>query len=185
MKRYLSYFKAVVRHKWFVYTAWRDIHREFRVSLFWIILHDWDKFLPGEFIPYARSFFNQDGSARDIRKADYYDAARVGKAFDKAWLMHQKRNKHHWQWWVLPLDDGGIKPLRMSSRHVNEMLMDWIGAGRSYGGKTQVWEWYEAHKDKMVLDAGTRIEVTYKLIKIKALLMARSQNGSEGEKGQS
>jgi hypothetical protein len=128
------------------------------------VLHDWDKFLPGEFIPYARCFYNPDGSKRNLRDASgYYDAARVGGAFDYAWLLHQKRNKHHWQWWALPLDDGGLKPLPMGQRHWQEMVCDWIGAGRAYNSERPVWVWYEKNKGHIILDAETRMRVEYLL----------------------
>lgn len=48
--RYLSY---VVRHKWFVFVA------GLRVSapLWRLAIHDWSKFLPGEWFPYVASFY--------------------------------------------------------------------------------------------------------------------------------
>lgn len=164
MRRHWAYLKAVLRHKWYVFLACL----QFGVPLWSAILHDWDKFLPDEWFAYARTFYNPDGSKRSIRDATgYYDAARLTQAhFDHAWLLHQKRNKHHWQWWILPLDDGGVKTLPMPDRARREMLADWFGAGRAYNPNWTPLEpekWYEANKDKMRLHPETRAWVEAEL----------------------
>jgi hypothetical protein len=68
------------------------------------IIHDWSKFLPSEWFPYVAYFYGE--SAKSY--ADYMAAVptqdEVDAAFDWAWLLHQKRNPHHWQWWVLQED---------------------------------------------------------------------------------
>jgi len=91
--KYLSY---VVRHKWFVFRAGlrtgAPLHR--------LLIHDWSKFLPSEWLPYVNNFYGD-------RKTNSTKAA-----FDLAWLRHQKRNKHHWQYWVLlnDSDPGNVYP---------------------------------------------------------------------------
>jgi hypothetical protein len=86
----------------------------------------------------------------------YYKAGDTGDlAFDFAWLLHQKRNRHHWQWWVLPEDDGNIKAFDIPLRYRKEMLADWRGAGRALG-TPDTCAWYEKNKDKMMLRPGTR-----------------------------
>lgn len=90
MKRHIAYLKAVLRHKWFVFLACF----RFGVPIWTAILHDWDKFLPDEWLPYARTFYKPDGSGQ------YVEAP----GFDTAWNAHQKRNKHHWQYWLLRYD---------------------------------------------------------------------------------
>src|SRR3972149_1962592 len=92
----LSY---LLRHKWYVMIEC------FKVGLFWRgIRHDISKFLPDEFIPYANFFYKKaDKMKRD--GTGYYKPTDTGdKAFDFAWLLHQKRNRHHWQWYLLPED---------------------------------------------------------------------------------
>ena len=103
MKRYLKYFSYVFRHKWYVMLAC------FSEGLFIAgILHDLSKFRPSEFIPYARYFYEKDGSKKTVRdKTGYYkptDTRNV--AFEYAWNHHQKRNKHHWQYWLLQYERG-------------------------------------------------------------------------------
>jgi hypothetical protein len=117
------------------------------------LLHDLSKFRPSEFESYSR-FFNGN-SASDCK---------VQEAFNFAWLLHQKRNDHHWQWWILREDDGGVKIFPMSRKARLEMLCDWIGAGRTYGSKTP--EWYDANKHRMLLHDETRIWVERQIAKL-------------------
>ena len=153
---YWKYLKYVIRHKWFVFIEcckagipWRGL------------IHDMGKLLPGEFIPYARYFYSREDIIRRD-KTGYYKPTDTGdKAFDFAWLLHQKRNRHHWQWWVLPEDDGGVKVLPMPVVFRKEMVCDWKGAGKAQGktGPGECQEWYRANKHKMQLHPDTRAYV--------------------------
>jgi hypothetical protein len=138
MRRHIAYGKYLLNHRWFVFWAlmqhvtWAS--PALSLKIIWRgIKHDWHKFLPDEWLPYARYFYNPDGSKAQRRdKTGYYKAAETGNdAFDMAWLLHQKRADHHWQWWTLPLDDGGLKVLNMSHLARIEMHSDWIGAGKA------------------------------------------------------
>ena len=106
MRRYTSYFWYVVRHKWFVaLECWKR-------GLFWRgLVHDWHKFLPSEFVPYARFFHESDGSPKVRRDSTgYYKPESTGDySFDWAWFLHTRRSKHHWQGWVLPTSGTGDK----------------------------------------------------------------------------
>jgi hypothetical protein len=141
--KHLRYAAYVIRHKWFVAIEC------FRHGLYWRgLVHDLSKFLPGEWFPYVEFFHGL--------RSDSVDAA-----FDLAWLLHQKRNDHHWQWWVLPEDDGGTKVLPMSEAALLEMVCDWCGASRAkgyggWGGSTGVAAWYQKNGAKMQLHAATR-----------------------------
>ena len=101
MNRYIVYIWYVVKHKWFVFLECCKLGIPWRG-----VLHDMSKFLPSEFIPYARFFYNPDGSSKQIRdKTGYYKPNNTGDAeFDLAWFYHKSRNKHHWQYWILPWD---------------------------------------------------------------------------------
>ena len=131
----LRYLKYVLRHKWFVFIECA------RRGLVWRgLVHDLSKFQPSEFFPYARHFYG-DGKNK--------------AAFDFAWLLHQKRNRHHWQWWVLPEDNGGEKVLEMPLDERVEMLCDWRGTGRAQGTPNTP-KWYLANREKMRLGSDTR-----------------------------
>lgn len=86
MRRHLCYLKYVLRHKWFVFVE----SLRLGVPIWIAIFHDWDKFLPDEWLAYARTFYKPDGSKQYVESAE----------FAKAWMLHQHRNKHHWQWWL-------------------------------------------------------------------------------------
>jgi len=127
----------------------------FKWGLYWQgITHDLSKLLPSELIPYARFFCGHIKKGRD--NTGYYKPTDTGdKAFDFAWLLHQKRNRHHWQWWILPEDEGGVKILKMPDKYIKEMLCDWKGAGRAQG-TPDTKKWWIANNHKMQLHPKTR-----------------------------
>ena len=153
--KYLKYLHYIVRHKWYV------MYECFKKGLIWRgLLHDLSKFYPSEFVPYANYFY---GNKSDIKKGrnstGYYKPTDTGDvAFDFAWLLHQKRNRHHWQWWILPEDDGGVKIMEMQEVYRTEMLCDWIGAGKAQGHFSpkddylqETRNWWNANNHKMQL----------------------------------
>lgn len=110
------------------------------------------KFFPDEFIPYVRHDWEGERNDTGYYKAGFSD----DMTFDFAWLLHQKRNKHHWQWWILPEDNGGIKAFEIPYRYCMEMICDWIGAGKAQGYGDNTKEWYEKNKDNMIFHPKTR-----------------------------
>src|SRR5690348_6686157 len=173
MRRHWAYLKYVLRHKWFVFQECLKLGVPFWIAL----LHDWDKFLPDEWLPYARTFYKPDGSKQYVESA----------AFTIAWMKHQHRNKHHWQYWLnagaMPLhktsvlvwdrgtssivildgsvhdwDMHGVISVRepMPDVYRREMLADWRGAGRAITGQDNTLEWYRKMRDKMKLHPETR-----------------------------
>lgn len=150
MKAHWSYFKYVMRHKWFVFRACSVTG----APLWRAIIHDWSKFLPCEWTPYVRSFYNPDGTKRDWKTLTPEDKV----AFNAAWNHHQKANKHHWQYWLLTndSDDPKHKALPMPEKYVREMIADWMGAGRAITGRWEAREWYDKNKDKILLEPVTR-----------------------------
>jgi hypothetical protein len=146
---HFRYLKSVFRHKWFVFLAGVSLG----VPLHQLALHDWTKFGPTEWLGYARKFYG--GPYRSIRdysgdvrnmvlSAGCYQEA-IDAGFTRAWLGHQKRNKHHWQWWIVMEDSGKVYALPMPDRFRREMLADWIGANRAYGD-TSLIDWYRKTK---------------------------------------
>lgn len=164
MTAHFKYLKYLVRHKWYVAKAC------FRHGLYWRGLkHDWSKFLPSEWFPYAESFYGIGTRSDEFEKAWLDHAHREGvtipygqtkagvrKAFDRAWLHHQHWNPHHWQHWVLHEDSGATKILEMPVKDAIEMYCDWEGAGLAITGKKDVASWYEKNQGKMLLHSNTR-----------------------------
>lgn len=155
MRKHLRYAGYVARHKWFVLRAGLGLG----VSLPQLLLHDWQKLMPVEWFAYVETFYGDKPSPR--RKDGGYDPNAVSDAFDRAWLHHQKvGGKHHWQYWVLPKDDGTLKALEMPERYVREMVADWRGAGRAIAGPgASTVDWYAANRQKMTLHPSTRLRV--------------------------
>jgi len=158
--KYLRYLKYVLKHRWYVFLECC------KVGQYWLgIIHDLSKFLPSEFVPYAKHFY---GKGRDIKTGrdatGYYRAGDSGEDdFDFAWLLHQKRNRHHWQYWILPMDDGIEKIFDMRDKYLVEMFCDWAGAGKAQKSKLSTKEWYEKNKGKMRLSLNTRIWLELRL----------------------
>jgi hypothetical protein len=138
--KYLKYLRYILLHKWYVMVEC------FKVGLYWRGLkHDISKFLPSEFFLYLDFFY---GKYPFVKNPD----------FDFAWLLHQKRNDHHWQWWILYQDENDTEVIPMSYGARLEMICDWIGASKAQGkdGIEETREWYLKNKDKMVFSDITR-----------------------------
>lgn len=151
MSMHFKYLRYLIRHKWYVFLAC------IRLGLVWQgITHDLSKFLPSEWFPYARYFYDPNATRRRDLTGYYrpYDTGDL--AFDVAWLHHQNRNKHHWQYWALMKDDGSIGCLPMPDQYRREMLADWRGAGQAQGYGDNTPQWYTANSDKMQLHPQTR-----------------------------
>lgn len=143
--RHVNYGRYVLRHKWFVLIACRRIG----ASLWLGIIHDWSKFRPSEWLLYAQAFYASDGSKQYVESP----------AFARAWNDHQKRNKHHWQRWLIVWDRGDTEALPMPRKYVLEMVADWMSAGRAITGKWEAKEWYLKNRDKIQLHTETRKQV--------------------------
>lgn len=145
MGKHWQYLKYVLRHKWYVLRAGMQIGK---IPLWSLIIHDWQKFMPIEWSPYAWSFYGP---------WEYEDRPQwLIDAFDGAWLHHQHYGPHHWQYWVLREDSGDIKCLEMPSRYAREMLADWKGAGKAITGSDNTAEWYGNNKHKILLHPRTQ-----------------------------
>lgn len=161
MKNILKYLKYLLIHKYHVGKYC------FKYGLYWQgIKHDWSKFLPDEFIAYKRYFYEQyPVRIPKIPIGNVLTQETVNQNFNKAWLKHIHRNKHHWQYWVLRNDDGTTQCLDMPLKYKKEMLADWRGAGIAITGKDNTAIWYESNKNKMQLHDETRMWIENNLIK--------------------
>jgi hypothetical protein len=123
MRRHWEYFRYLGRHKYFVFLAGLQTG----APLWRLVIHDWSKFLPSEWLPYSKKFYGpgkiswitrriaqlwnpnigvyrpeattlaHEGWERYAAKRDY--------DFNVAWLKHQHRSPHHWQHWLLAEDN--------------------------------------------------------------------------------
>jgi hypothetical protein len=133
MKKYWDYLKYVLEHKKNVFIeCWK---RGLYIHAF---THDLSKFSPIEFISYAKYFY---GTKEE----------KAFSNFDHGWLNHQRKNKHHWGYWV----DSSGKALIMPQKYIKQMICDWEAMGRKFGD-TAKW-YYLKNKENYILNPITII----------------------------
>ena len=125
--------------------------------------------------------FAHDHSKNEQDEYEAYDAYFYGgnrsyevvTNFKKAWLNHIHRNPHHWQYWILFNDDPGegMELMDMPYNYIIEMICDWWSFSWTKGNLTEIFDWYEKHKDHMKLSNKTRATVENILAKIKDKLV--------------
>jgi len=101
MLKYFKYLQYLLKHKFYVGLEC------FKTGLITQgIFHDCSKLLPSEFFPYMYHFYGKKKDRpRGKQKEGYYKPTNTGDLkFDTAWLFHQNRNKHHWQFFCLASD---------------------------------------------------------------------------------
>jgi hypothetical protein len=156
LKHHWQNLKYLVRHKWYVLRA----GLKYRVWWHQLVLHDWSKLTPSEWSGYANYFFNRDPKLKLFAEADQ-DTQK--QAFYAAWNAHQKRNKHHWNYWVSLGDGGKTTVLEMPERFVREMVADWAGASMAIRGFDDSINWYHVNRELIMLHPKTR-QLVEKLI---------------------
>jgi hypothetical protein len=145
----IQYFQYVWRHKAAVYKAGRKLG----LSPIRLLLHDASKLTPLEWTAYRNYFYARIDKATDSTESRTQDTR-----FALAWNQHQKRNRHHWQYYVLYKDSGEPEVLEMAWEDMLEMVADWKGAGEAQGKNkpSDLPLWYENNKDRILLHPVTR-----------------------------
>lgn len=136
-------------------------------------------FISDEF-DYSNILYRHDNSKRQQKEYSAYDAyfyggnrsSQVMSNFDYAWLHHIHHNPHHWQYWVLINDDSeeGTKALDIPYSYIIEMICDWWSFSWKAGNLYEIFDWYEEHKDRMILATKTRVIIESILDKMKEVL---------------
>jgi hypothetical protein len=157
MKAHWNYLVYLLRHKYFVFLECLKLG----VPIWIAILHDWDKFLPDEWFGYAHYIYAPDGTKYVRQSKDFRYLPTNSEAFDRAYFLHMKRNKHHWQWWIVA-HENGLHMEPMSDLYRREMLADWRGAGRALG-KPDTLAWYSANAKYIQLHPDTRCWIEQQL----------------------
>lgn len=111
-----------------------------------LALHDQSKRSEEEYDAYDQYFYGNNKSYAVVQN------------FDLAWLHHIHVNPHHWQHWVLINDDpkDGTVALDMPYEVIVEMICDWWAFSWAKGDLTEIFTWYEDHKERMILSDKTR-----------------------------
>ena len=135
-----------------------------------LVEHDKSKYSEEEYEAYDDYFYGKEGKDED-------DISVINLCFDYAWLHHIHNNPHHWQYWVLINDDDGTKALEMPQRCAYEMIADWWSFSWKDGNLMEIFDWYNKHKDKMILHESTRKLVETTLSQIKGILDKEDKKG--------
>jgi hypothetical protein len=142
MGKYATYFYYILEHKWNV------LIECFKMGMILHgITHDLSKFLPSEFISYAR-FFHAKDRTKTYKTSDEQDPN-----FLMGWCLHQKRNKHHWNYWVCVTRKDEISPIPMPMKYVKQMIADWRGMSRKFAGNAR--DYYLKNRDSIILHSDT------------------------------
>jgi len=104
-----------------------------------IKVHDASKYSEPEFSGYTQWFYPNDSKDEGV--------------FNGAWRHHYNTNPHHWEHWVV-IKHTGMLAMPMPFIHVIEMLCDWGAMSLRFGNSPS--EYYDSHKDKMVLHEDTQ-----------------------------
>ena len=120
-------------------------------------MHDFSKTDVSEYKAYDKYFYGNNRSYQVVQE------------FNEAWLHHIHHNPHHWQYWVLINDDPkeGTITIRMPYNYIIEMICDWWAFSWVKDDLTEIFKWYDEHKNYMKLHDETRKTVESILNKIK------------------
>ena len=165
-RRHLAYLRYIARHKYYV---WRGCRLVGHIPWWRAILHDWDRFLPDEWRPYAETFYAPDGSRQYT----------ISPQLATAWNRHQKRNRHHWQHWLLTQESGETDVLIMPATDVREMAADWIGGGWAIQGTPDPWPWYLKNGQNVNLHPASRELLEELLLDVRRKLSRRGLTADE------
>lgn len=145
---YLKQLKSLLIHKWLVLQAGRLTG----VSFWRLIIHDWSKFTPVEFINYSRWKYG----------------VKSKRGWAKAWLNHLHHNPHHSEHWALswrgnPNFYNGIgEPvapfitlLPMPENQVREMIADWLATSKRVTGSWNIANWLNQNGPEMHMHSET------------------------------
>ena len=150
MNKYWKYLLYVLEHKKNVFkTCWKKglyLHA---------FTHDLSKFMPDEFIPYARHFYGSYPSEAVLNtvsciknKSKTLTKEKVERRFNKAWELHYKRNKHHPEHWV---------GKNMKRNNIEQMICDLEAMSLKFGGSAQAY--YLNNYNKWEITKNTRLGI--------------------------
>lgn len=120
--KFFGHLKTITKHRHEV------IRNCFKAGIgFQGLFHDLSKYSPAEFLIGAKYYMGYKSPN---------DAERMEKGYSTAWMHHQGRNRHHFEYWHdydkntrLPA------PVKMPLKYVKEMFCDRIAASKIYMGE--------------------------------------------------
>lgn len=122
------------------------------------IFHDMSKFSPIEFFESVHYYTGTHSPIDECKK-------RNGMSY--AWLHHRGRNKHHYEYWIDNLNQGGV-PIAMPYKYALEMICDFLGAGQAYNQENFSYmdeaKWWFSRVDMLKIHPQTKLFVGWVLL---------------------
>jgi len=153
MSIYLEQLKSLMFHKWHVLKVGLIVGN---IPLWRLVIHDWSKFAPVEFINYSRYKYGVKNKAE----------------WAKAWFHHLHHNPHHPEHWLLSwrgnpnfYDGLGesrgpfITTLAMPEIYVREMIVDFMATSKELTGSYDISLWLNQNGPAMLLHNDTEIRL--------------------------
>lgn len=143
-----------------VFSLFKDEYRDCIIRRLSMIGNDHDKskYSVEEFESYMKHFYDDNSNIED---------------FNKAWHHHIINNPHHWNHWcfVDSIDNTNeIICVDMPVEYIIEMIADWWSFCWKIGDLYKIFDWYESHKDGIVVSFRTREYIELILDYIKNIL---------------
>ncbi|MBR3932339.1 MAG: catalase [Clostridia bacterium] len=153
----IKHFKVITKHRHKV------ISHCFKAGILWQGLrHDLSKYSPTEFISGAKYFLG-------TRSPNEEERNKIG--YSKAWIHHQGRNKHHFEYWKdYNMKTHLMEPVKMPYKYVVEMFCDRVAASKIYQGEKyrsmHPLEYFENGKKTRVIhkDTSDELELLLKML---------------------
>jgi len=124
------------------------------MGIYWQgLTHDLSKYSPTEFLPSVKYFDGSHSPTQDERLDVGYSAA---------WLHHQGRNRHHFEYWqdYSPQHRGTKYPVPMPMKYVAEMVADRYAACKTYNKENYTQKdalaYFQRSKDKIMMHEDTK-----------------------------
>ena len=146
MKYHIRYLWSLLEHKRYVLIEAQKLSIPWRG-----VLHDLSKFTPREWMPRIRAMRSDLLRGKD----GIADISKVNDDLAQCWLLHYQRNRHHWQHWVVLMDNGSRVMLPIPDCDRREMLADWIAVSRR-PDRLDILPWYQLNRDHLLLHSDTR-----------------------------
>ncbi len=129
------------------------------IPLWRLIVHDWSKFSPIEFVNYAQYKYGVRYKGEE---------GKYKRLWAVSWLHHLHHNPHHPEHWLLSwrgdsdfYDDLGesaarfVTVLPMPETYVCEMIVDFMATSKEKTGSYDITEWANTNVPKMRLHRDT------------------------------
>lgn len=143
---------------------------------FWLEEHLPEVLIPGYYYTWYILF--HDSSKRDSEEYSAFDEFIFGERTDetkrkhkRAQLEHRHKNPHHWEYWVLYTSSTRPIALDMDYPYIIEMICDWWSFSWKEGDLFNIFDWYDEHKDNILMSNKTRATVEDILDKLEAKLI--------------